>query len=263
MSNAMSNKEFNKKASEETLSLKTKLLGDIEAFAKDEFMFDDTWFCVVYGSYAKGYQSDASDIDVMFVSDQVDDARMNRCIDFIKNLHKENSLPLDTELRYEHKVLIPLPFLKTALEGNGFKDDNGNYYIPEIKKTREYLNSEELRHRFLLGMMTHKHIFVDGDHQLYDDLRNVAQQELMRAVTIARGHKIVTPELLADLFFKSGDVQGDFYLGFENDSYLHELSRATLNRMTKIGKATFSNGLYNLSSLWGQKPQSIDRQIKY
>ncbi len=231
--------------------LSADLIHEIEGFVKQEFSTEEEYFAIVYGSYAKSRQKDTSDIDVMFVSDKIGEARMNRCIDFVIDLHQRHGLPLDTEIKYEHKVLIPLSFLADAVTGVGFQRKDGSYHIPKIEKTRECLESEALRQRFLHGMMTHEHIFVCGNDQFYNQLQAQATKELVKAITMARDERVVTPQSLAELLLANGRDEGDFYLGFKQDEYLSRLCANALGSMVSANEATFQGNQYDLSGLWG------------
>ena len=144
------NESFNSSANKRSLFERA-----LKDFCKQEFKDGEQYFAVIYGSYAYGVDTPSSDVDIMIVAGNTDNERMARCIDFVKDLHTRYHLPTDTELKYEHKVLIPTLFMEQALTGAGFKDDAGQYHIPVIEKTRECLESVKLRQRFLHGAQTY------------------------------------------------------------------------------------------------------------
>jgi L-2,4-diaminobutyrate decarboxylase len=188
----------------------------LERFCLEEFTSADRFFVIIYGSYAYGVATPESDLDIMFVADHVDDERMRRCVAFVKHLHINHGMPLDGELKYEHKVLVPKSFMNEAIHGAGFRDVDGTYHIPVIEKTRECLESTGLRKRFLLGLMAHKHIFVAGDIDWYAELCEIGQRNLATAIILARGMHNVTSETLKELLLRNGKHTGDFYLGFKD-----------------------------------------------
>lgn len=229
-----------------------KIVREIRAFSEREFGPQDRHFAIVYGSYAYGLQTERSDIDIMFVSDNCSPARLQRCVDFVKDLHVRHGLPLDAEIRYENKALIPLDFMIDAVKGSGFQKDDGTFYIPKIEKTRACLDSVRLRKRFLHGMMTHKHVFVSGNERGYETLRAQARENLVRAVSSARDRRLVTADDLADVLMHNGRESGDFYLGFKDNgkqrAYLKELCAEILETLRWSGKAA-TPAVYDLGPL--------------
>lgn len=214
----------------------------LKKFCENEFRPGERYFSVIYGSYAYGIATPSSDVDLMIVADHVDDERMKRCIDFTIELHRQYKLQQDTEIRYEHKVLIPADFIERSLSGAGFRNQNGDFYIPEIVKTREYLDSEALRHRFLLALMAHKHAFVSGDEKYYRDLCNTARVNLVSVVSAARNESIDSPETIHKLLNENGNESGELYLGFKDNqahqSYLAALSQEIFRTLKTLAAAT-------------------------
>lgn len=107
-------------------------------------------------------------------------------------------------------------------------------------------------------MMAHQHLFVGGDRGLYETLRAKGIRELVKAITIAKGERIVSAQKLSDLLIKNGEDKGDFYLGFKDDEYLSHLCVETLIAMTRAKDALFFHDQYDLNALWQNTP-SVDK----
>lgn len=251
--------DFNKSSEEKPLI--EILKKEVKTFADAEFAGEPKSFAVIYGSHAYGTQTPASDVDIMFVSSDANDARMQRCIEFVKAIHANHGLVTDTEIRYEHKVLIPTSFMEEAITGKRFVNDKGEYYIPKIEKDRAFLDSIGLRQRFLNGLMAQKQIFISGDKSYYEEVKNEAQDNLVKCVAAARQVSVVDAAKLSDVLLRNGDDIGDFYLGFKETpnhaAYLNELSNTILTRLNKAGKINKVSEGYDLTPLYtsSRKPK--------
>ena len=92
--------------------------------------------------------------------------------------------------------------------------------------------------------MAHKHIYVSGDKNLYDNFCTTAQDKLVTAVTSARGVTNPTPEQLKDLLLRNGNDIGDFYLGFKENhahhAYLDKICPQICQRMAQGANTAIS-----------------------
>jgi predicted nucleotidyltransferase len=226
------------------------MVGDLKKFL-DEGFKDNPFFAIIYGSYAEGVENTNSDLDIMISCKHKDRRLMQKCIDFVIELHKKNSLKLDNEVKYENKLVLSFSFLKRSIFGEGFKIIKGRFHIPPVVKTRGYLDSEELLLRLIHSNMVHNHIFITGDKKIYKLFRSVAIKSLM-AIIISNKNKLrFTKEELIKSYIWNEKSTGDFFLGYldrECDyNYLSKVVDESLRLLKKEGLVSYSKNYYQFS----------------
>ena len=205
---------------------------EIKNFLKKHFSNRD-YFSVIYGSYAYGTQRPDSDLDLIICAREKEKDDVSVCVDFIKKIHEKYHLGLDYEITYEKKLVVDYKFLKKTVEGVGFLNQQNQFYIPKIIKTRRYLNSEELLYRFFLDSMVHKHVFLLGNIEDYSKFRNFAVENLVRIIIKSKKLEKITVNLLVDEFIFNGEVSGDYYLGFEDKFYYRYYLTSVFEKLLK------------------------------
>ncbi len=213
-----------------------RMLGELKCFLNFEFMHE-SFFVVIYGSYADGVYTEKSDLDLMIICKTVDKKRNQRAIQFVVDLHNKFCLKLDYEVKYEKKLILSYDFLIKCCLGEGFKKENKRFFVPPIIKTRKFLNSEELLLRLILSNIAHKHIFVAGDKKLYLKFRDLSIKCLTSIVLSNKNMLSITKNKLVDAFIWNGGLTGDYYLGYldrlVDREYLAELSTQIVEALIK------------------------------
>lgn len=230
---------------------KTKLLkAKLKSFVHEEFGKYEKFFCMVYGSHAYAQVGNNSDFDFMIVTSNISPGRIKRTTKFAKNLHQKFGISLDNEIRYEDKLIISCELIELACEGHGFKNHLGQWYIPEIVKTKSCLTSFWLRLRFLHGLMVHCNHFLIGDRDYYEYIRMKAAENLLKAICSAQKIESLTPDELVSVFMKHGEYTGDYYLGFRKglipETYLKSMSYSLLDGLVAKGHIEKKGDIYNL-----------------
>jgi|GEM_PF-1680766 len=215
------------------------------------------FFSVIYGSYAYGTQRASSDVDVIICVEHLAPADTAACVAYVIDFHRRYGMGLDFEIKHENKLVVDYSFMTEVVRGDGFKNEQGKFCIPEIVKTPEYLNSKPLLLRFFLDSMVHKHLFLAGNEADYAVFRQSAVEKLMQIILVCNQIKQITPRGLVDEFIYHQGVTGDYYLGFEDKpyycDYLETLFAQEFKKLLAAGKVTADATvpeLYVLSTAW-------------
>ncbi|MDE0267556.1 MAG: nucleotidyltransferase domain-containing protein [Acidimicrobiaceae bacterium] len=182
----------------------------------------------VYGSYAYGIEGDTSDVDVLIVSDAYDSSSLQELIKLIVEFHREWGLALDDEVPFERKLVATFEDMTLASSGKFLLGDDGEARLSRVVKTKEFLESEELRLRLLLNAITGRTIQLVGDRQtllqLQMDARSLWLKLLPELVSLSDEWTI--PEFVRKLIGR-GRVSGELFLGFKDhpviNSYLNKV----------------------------------------
>jgi predicted nucleotidyltransferase len=230
------------------------IIKNLDNFLSKNFV-NRKYFATIYGSYAYGKQSKASDLDILVCAENISTRDIDRCVRHIKKIHKENKLFMDDEIRHEKKVLIDYDFLHRAVSGEGFLDlAKKQYLIPEIKKTPEYLNSELLLLRFFLGVLMHKHELISGSCVDFVKFKNVGRENLLRILANVKQIREIDLENLINKFIYHKEYTGDFYLGFEDKphyrEYLQESVEELMDMLEIENKVVKTNKRYSFTNDW-------------
>jgi hypothetical protein len=214
----------------------TEIMLAIRRFCSVEFHDSkESYFVMIYGSYAYKLVKPSSDLDIVFFTNSYSKERRDRIIAFIKQLHIRYGMELDNEIPYENKSLISYEFLLKACQGDGIIKD-GQWDIPEIEKNKQYLSSKELLLRFFMGVMMNPNILVAGNTTIYNAYRDMATRNLIRAVIyLNKRFHVSSVSLAKDFCVSTRGEFGDYYLGFSHTepfiSYLVQHLEQTLNQM--------------------------------
>jgi len=189
----------------------------MRSFCSIEFRSNqEAFYAIIYGSYSYGMAQNSSDIDILFVTENVEAGRRKRVADFVISLHDKYGMRKDNEIPYERKVVLSMKFVQRASEGEGtfLKDE---WKFPQISKDPQYLASEELLLRFVQGMLVNPHIFVDGNHKLYNAHRSCATLNTIKGILYTNAQQKTNAKSLMEAFCRNEKGQtGDFFLGFSH-----------------------------------------------
>lgn len=229
----------------------SEILLAIRRFCSIEFDKNkESFFVLIYGSYAYKLAQPTSDLDIVFVAENCTPSRRERVIHFVKTLHDKYGMNRDDEVPYEKKILIPYDFMSRACRGDGIYS-HGQWAFPKITKSKENLSSDDLLLRFFMGVMANPHIFVDGNVNHYNSCRTTATQNLIRAIVYLNQLKQVSAISLAQKFCKNAAGEsGDYYLGFSYvepfKAYLAEHLESNLSQMNFTPQRGFFGTTYRV-----------------
>lgn len=240
----------------------TEIMLAIRRFCSIEFHDSkESYFVMVYGSYAYKLVKPSSDLDIVFFTNNYSKERRDRIISFIKQLHIRYGMKLDNEIPYENKILISYEFLLKACQGDGVIKD-GQWDIPEIEKNKQYLSSKELLLRFFMGVMVNPNILVAGNTTIYNAYRDMATRNLIRAVIyLNKRFHVSSVSLAKDFCVSTRGEFGDYYLGFSHTepfiSYLVQHLEQTLSQMDFKQCRGFFGTLYEIDDVKKLAPERI------
>lgn len=240
----------------------TEILLAIRRFCSIEFHDSkESFFVMIYGSYAYKLVKPTSDLDIVFFTNHYSKQRRDRIIAFIKQLHIRYGMHLDNEIPYESKILIPYEFILKACQGKGIIKA-GRWNIPKIEKNEEYLSSEELLLRFFMGVMVNPNILVAGNTTIYNLYRDMATKNLIRAVIyLNQRHQVSSVSLAKDFCVSTLGEFGDYYLGFSHTepfiSYLVQHLEQALNQMNFKQCRGFFGTDYEIDDIKKLAPEHI------
>lgn len=189
---------------------------------------------IIYGSNI--YNESASDLDVCLILDKKDDDILNSIINETLKFHKKNKLKIDEEIPHTNKLIYTYNEVKEIIENNPFYKE-GKYVINDIVKTKEFLNSKEMKQRLLLNILTTDHLIVGKYTQELIYLSNQAWDLMLdTVVNYFEIKELSVDNLLQHLYTnKYTGATGEMFLGYkknyiQKEKYLKEQINNALER---------------------------------
>lgn len=195
---------------------------------------------LLYGSVASGLNESSSDIDLVFIRDELREAERNILIDSVKDLHRDLGLPLDDEVPFSVKLFCSWRDLENAAQGKCFWADAQRVRYSKVVKTKEFLSSEEIRLRLLLNALAGPHvIFRDRTDSRIGNLVQEAQATLCWTAAINSKLQCFDAQKLVKWLISDGTVHGEEHLGFKESpavlTHLLDFTRTWIRRQSFLG----------------------------
>lgn len=213
------------------------------------FLEGEKYFCIIYGSSAFEKTLFESDIDVMiFVDDAfVTEKNIEIATKKVIELHRKYNLPIDEEVPFAKKLLVPFSFLESVLVGRGFKPEGVKLIVPDIIKSEEFLASKDLLARLCLNVMTTKSILLSGEFDTFYSFREMAT-EFIIALMLMNYNWIESFDDLVDKLYSDGTREGELYLGYKKGTelnfHLTKIVQTVGKKMLERGQLiAFNNGI--------------------
>ncbi len=226
------------------------LLGEVRQMVENEFA-GERYLSFVYGSYAYGAQRPSSDLDIVMVGESADGGRVSRMTSAVVKLHLRHGLSVDEEVPFHRKLVATWDDLQAAIMGRGFRRDAGRLIASRVVKSREFLESEELRLRLLLNAITGRCLFVAGDAEALRNSQYEARINWVRILTLLLGTKRFTVGSFVGQLIGSGERQGEWFLGFTDDhvrrAYLEEVFGEVFTECARRGWLREAEGSYEIA----------------
>ncbi len=189
---------------------------------------------IIYGSNI--YNASASDLDVCLILDEKDDVISNSIINETIKFHKKNKLKIDEEIPHTNKLIYTYNEVKEIIENNPFYKE-GKYVINDIVKTKEFLNSKEMKQRLLLNILTTDHLIVGKYYKELLNLSNKAWDLMLDTIiNYFEIEELSVDNLLQHLYTnKYTGATGEMFLGYkknyiEKEKYLRKQINNALER---------------------------------
>ncbi len=175
---------------------------------------------VYYGSPHKYFNKD-TDVDVcVFVPELSEDDKVQIGA-VVERFHREKGLKLDLDMPYISKTAFSLEDLGALMQSAPFPVKDGVLEFTPVTMTREFLDSDKMRQRLLLNILTVPGVFIGGDLNFYQCLVSRGYDVLWKYLLMS--DKNATELSLEELYERlTVPAQGAKYykefLGYDNDS---------------------------------------------
>jgi hypothetical protein len=205
-----------------------------------DFLSGVKYFSIIYGSSAFEGTLFESDIDVMiFVDDSfVTKTNIDLLTQKVIYLHKKYKLPIDEEVPFARKLLIPFSFADSVLAGRGFEIEGIKLNVPDIVKSEEFLASNNLLSRLCLNVLTTKCIILSGEFDIFYSYRGMATEFLISLI-LMNYNWLPSFEALVDKLYGDGQRDGENYLGYKKSA---ELDFHLKKLIPSVGKKMLEKG---------------------
>lgn len=193
-------------------------LDSIEEYKKKIIKLFDGMTMILYGSTTFGVIS--SDLDICFVREKnLSKKDFENLVNLTRQFHIDNKLKIDEEVPYRNKLIYTNSFIENTLQSLPFPFIDGKFIIPPISKSNEYLNSEEIRKRLLLNILTMKHSILYGNDSLMQKYTDLAWEQILKVViSYSEIKDFSLNELLSCLYTNPYNNQsGELYLGYKTN----------------------------------------------
>lgn len=202
----------------------------------------DNMTMVLYGSTVFGVNT--SDLDLCFFREKMlPNDVFEELKNFTYNFHVANNLRVDEEISYDNKLIYTYPFIETIFSNSPFPYCNGKYIIPPIEKNSSFLNSEEMKKRLLLNILTVKHIVMGSNEEKVDEYSNKAWEIILKTVISYSENMNISLEQLLEYLYKDpfSKKTGELYLGYKTNldekvEYITSQVESQLNRLIDENK---------------------------
>ena len=124
---------------------------------------------VYYGSPHKYFNKD-TDVDVCVLAPELTSEDKVRIAAIVEDFHKEKGLKLDQDMPYISKTAFSLADVKRLAQESPFPVVDGKLEFIPVTFTRAFLDSEQMRQRLLLNILTVSGTFISGNSLLYKDM---------------------------------------------------------------------------------------------
>ena len=111
---------------------------------------------IFYGSNI--YDCSSSDLDLcLIVEDELTQKEKEQLIFTTKNFQKSKNLKIDEEIPFSNKLIYTKKEVENVFTDSPFRNSKGEYIYHDIVKSKEFLNSPEMKKRLFLNILTTDH----------------------------------------------------------------------------------------------------------
>lgn len=182
---------------------------------------------IIYGSNI--YDGNSSDLDVCLITNNLSTKVQKKIIDSTIEFHRKNRLKLDEEVPFDTKLIYSTSDIDEALNYSPFYK-NKKVVINEIKKTKKFLSSTEMKKRLLINILTTDHITIGKSTLEYE---KKAYKIIIDVIT--KYFNLINPtvnELLDNMYKnKYTGAEGEMFLGYKKNHENKE--KYLINKLTE------------------------------
>jgi len=216
-----------------------------------ELFANERHFTYLYGSQAYCIPKSASDLDLVTVVDEINPSKLKLILEYVIEVHKKYDLEIDNEVPHHRKLITTLDMMSGAVEGRGFHYETGRVIIPELKKTKEYLLSDELMYRLLLNTITGKSLFISGDESLFYEYKDEGWDTMFKVIYNMHNQSLTVPEFVERMIGNCGR-EGESYMGYKNKPLIRRYLEEEVSRRLE---SYHKKGLLTIEEERGYKPK--------
>jgi len=182
---------------------------------RDAGILSDNAFCVIYGSYPDGVAKATSDMDLFVVNKEYGQSLLGELKRVVVDIHGKFNIPFDLEVSFENKLLMTFKEVEKASRLNGMNMKDGRFVVPELLKTKSYLESEQIKFRLVFNALSSPH-YVLWRNNYYQVLRERVTESLFwLAVDLLDTDRCTLDEIHEILLASEDSRQGEGYLGYK------------------------------------------------
>ena len=182
---------------------------------------------IIYGSNI--YDGNSSDLDVCLITNNLSTKVQKKIIDSTIEFHRKNRLKLNEEVPFDNKLIYSTSNIDEALNYSPFYK-NKKVVINEIKKTKKFLSSTEMKKRLLINILTTDHITIGKSTLEYE---KKAYKIIIDVIT--KYFNLINPtvnELLDNMYKnKYTGAEGEMFLGYKKNHENKE--KYLINKLTE------------------------------
>jgi L-2,4-diaminobutyrate decarboxylase len=177
---------------------------------------DVRYSALVYGSCTSSHSCLLSDVDLMvFAPDEFCTTQNVRSVcNIFENTMTDEGVLKDVEIPYERKLLIPITFASQSAAVVGGFIRSGQF--PTLRRTAEYLGSDEMLHRLVFNVLTIPTIELSNLPIGLSEMRKAAEQALTHSLTDVRGSSFENGDEFALAALTDGVRAGEEFLGYKD-----------------------------------------------
>ena len=183
---------------------------------------------LLYGSTVYGKVS--SDLDISFIVRKFDKQDYERIKKLTMEFQRRHNMSFDEEVPYSSKLIYTDRDVEYMLKNTPFRKENGIYRITPIEKTKEFLNSKEMKYRLLLNILTTRSLVIQGDKEKIDTYKQKAWDLLVEIIISYNKYRD-----------EKTKKDGEMFLGYKTNIKQKQLDleddcERTFERLVKEGK---------------------------
>jgi hypothetical protein len=224
--------------------VKNKEVADSFTKQLNKYFLPRKYFSCIYGSSASNEINIGSDVDLFISKRKFVSNDFKNIVGVVENIHSRYDLPIDQEVPFSNKLLITTVEMNNSVNMFGIEVRNNKFHIPDVVKSKEFLESDEIKFRLIFNALTTPHLYMGNDVNNYEKFKKIAEKNLI-ILACDMGNKLHLEKkhFLKIITENSEGSKGEMFLGYkESDTVMRYLSdlfnrakNSFNNNCTRIG----------------------------